>query len=339
MAKNTEARLEREDVGTVVITGTKGMESLKQTIHYYTDSNDMQFYTPQVSYDSSINHKYIASVDTATLSQKISTTEIPKYNHGKIGYHGGEPGIQILGEVAPIPKSYSDSAEGIPMSTGTVIMNNDGKFELKMNDVSQLKKYPATPEGVDQEWWDAEMAKADEYYSDIAKKGFRTWNDKPERGLIQNIGVGHTISAPDVIGMSNGNARKAPIICRSYDNFVATIQKLYGPKPETPTLIPVAILFQFELNEEHYNIEYKPERRYRDDYDDDYSGNKNYLVKERRQAGYHEIPDSGFSCILWLIENNYIPAYYSIHTDEDEIHELMSETLYGWMNGNNFRDN
>lgn len=310
MAKNTEARLEREDVGTVVITGTKGMESLKQTI-----------------------------VNTATLSQKISTTEIPKYNHGKIGYHGGEPGIQILEEVAPIPKSYSDSAEGIPMSTGTVIMNNNGKFELKMNDVSQLEKYPAPPEGVDQEWRDAEMAKADEYYSDIAKKGFRTWNDKPERDLIQNIGIGHTISAPDVIGMSNGNARKAPIICRSYDNFVATIQELYGPKPELPTLIPVALLFQFELNEEHYNIEYKPERRYRDDYDDDYSGNKNYLVKERRQAGYHEIPDSGFSCILWLIENNYIPAYYSIHTDEDEIYELMSETLHGWMKGNNFRDN
>lgn len=333
MAEDTENRLETNERNVVISVSEKGMEHIKQAMQESLEKN-MDFFQPTHHH---YTDKYITMVDTATLSPKISSAEIPKYNHAKSYDGSSSAGVVFFDKLGPI--SVANPAQEIPLSTGTVIMNNDGKFELKMNDVYQAKKYPAPPDGVDQEWWDAEMARADELYAGVAKKGFRTWNDKPDRDQIQNIGIGHTVSVNGVQQMSNGNPKRVPIICRSYDNFIATIQELYGPKPEQPTLIPVALLFQFELNEDHYNIDYKPERRYRDDYEDEYSGQKNYLVKERRKAGYQEIPDSGFSCILWLIENNYIPSYYSIHTDEDEIHDLMAQTLHEWMNANNFRDN
>jgi len=318
MAEDTENRLEREEPSTV--TTTKGEEYLKQ-VNFLQDfeKKNMEFYQP-INY-----HKYFFPVDTATLSQKISSTEIPKHNHTKSYDGSSSVGVVFSDELGPI--SVENPVEEIPIPTKTFIMNNDGNVELEMNN------------SFDQKSWDAEIARANDAYTNFAKKPLITWNNKPDRDQIQNIGIGHTVSVNGVQGMGNGNPKRVPIICRSYDNFIATIQELYGPKPEQPTLIPVALLFQFELNEDHYNIDYKPERRYRDDYEDEYSGQKNYLVKERRKAGYQKIPDSGFSCILWLIENNYIPAYYSIHTDEEEIYELMAQTLHEWMNANNFRDN
>lgn len=160
---------------------------------------------------------------------------------------------------------------------------------------------------------------------------FKKWNIKPEKELIQNIGVGYTISLSNVINMNNGNKTKTPIICRNYDKFINTIQELYGPKPEIPTIIPVSIVFQFELNEKHYNLEYKVGKDNNNLYNDRYC-----LFEEKRPKGYDEIPDSGFSCIKWLIENNYIPSYYTIYSDEDEVYLLMKQTLDNWMTKNNF---
>jgi len=339
MAENTEGRLEREEQGTVVITGTKGAETLKKTIELSSiNTGNDNFYQPldYKSYNDFVKEYFTVKYnDPIQPGRKIVKAEVPKYDHkissGYIVTGSDLTGSPVILEEAgyiPPPPSFSESAEGIPMRTATSVLNDDGSITLKMNDIPPQKHLSS--EEID------ELLKSVDYSS--TRKGFRNWLTKPEHGLIQNIGVGHTITSNDVQGMSNGNPRRVPIICRHYDNFIATIQDLYGPAPETPTMIPVAILFQFELSEDHYNIDYKPEERMRDDYNEEYYGH-NHLVKERRKSGYHEIPNSGYACITWLIKNNYIPAYYSIHTDEDEIHELMAETLHIWMNDNNYRDN
>jgi len=170
------------------------------------------------------------------------------------------------------------------------------------------------------------------------KKTVSAWkNKKFSRQELYNIGVGHIIDNEYLSKSKYYNFTSAPIIIRSYEAFQETIIKLFGLVSK-PTLIPAFITFQFELDPSHYNLEYIiPRSDYWEDYE--YPWSKPYISRKKRDEDYHQVEGTGYSCILWLIQNNYIPCNFKVFEHEEQTEDLMYQTMIEWMEKNGYYNN
>lgn len=256
--------------------------------------------------------------------------ETIKLSSQKIRVSTGEEPLSKTGKSTRIAYPYT-TLDLPPSYINNYIIQNEEKIneEAKEQADEEVVKLEVNPLDYDRSYY-----KSVEYLK------------KPDVSLVHNIGVGHTLDTNSILNMKfvyygrTTELQRTPNIARSYEEFTELIESLFGKKPETPTLIPALIVFQFELDLSHYNnnFEISKNKEYYEDDDGNPFAKKNAITKNsvERIKSINKLEKTGLSCIDWLIENNYIPAYYSINTDEDIVYQIMIERLNDWRRKNNY---
>jgi len=142
------------------------------------------------------------------------------------------------------------------------------------------------------------------------------------------IGVGKSMDIGRFDGRIHNN--RFPIIVPDYDSFCKTIEELFG-KFDEPTPIPVYLLVNFELEDSHKNLDFKI---HKNPY-----GENDYQIapKERSTMKLQSLEKSGYSCIKWLTDNNYIVYSYETFASELAARRLMNDELYMMRVNNNYQ--
>ena len=323
MEKNSEAR----------ININSKQESILNQIVQSEDIPLINNTTGSLKSSDILKHRLQFESELYDSLYKIAYNDTPNYSKtegNKINFYG-EPGIV----------SWQTTEEAINLNNDTITSFDNSIISSYENEIpfyyEQSKSSHTINEGIEIEKEPTIKVRSFEDFIREKTKTIR-WKQKPDKQFVDTIAVGHTVNFNNIFDYKHRNEyERTPIIVRNYEYFTETIHNIFGKTPDTPTLIPVFILFQFELNENHYNNNFQPIKKYRDDYIGEYYEDTNItLIKEKRISGYENIKGTGLQCMYWLIKNNFIPAYYSILTDEDEIYNTMNNVMNEWMRKNNY---